>query len=630
MHNREIVLMKLQFSCKHDESPSHIRDYINPMYYLMLCMNVNTLGVVTIFNMSGINLHSHSLSYRTLSALPCCSTLFLCCLGCILGRTKDCLGSADKNYFLGDTFKVLNVDNLSFSAPKALRMETPMSLEYWAFEILVLLAGMLPNSETNTSLIAICVNTEALAYMVTFGFSAAVSTRVSNELGAKDPYKAKSAVFLTLKLAILQAAIIVGLLLFGHNTWASAFSDSKKIKREFAVITPLLGTSIFFDAIQGVVSGVARGCGWQHLAAWTNLMTFYGIGMPIAIVLAFVRHLNGKDQKGVSRISFPFQHQLSKTPPVVGDDKKAVAKQRSGNIEMACEDSLATVYIEEVADSSTLTLDEENIDKLFSDEEWLDTPIRNLKLGIDLWEKMVSLVQFLGLSHGDSGRGNGGSNSPLKPSIPEDFEEKNSCIMVNLQTRSERILESPKSKKEAKFPIPSVEKARFQGAVMIINDLDKPLEVLKEEDGGPGVNVLPKRMWEELGRSQLVRPDYSIWLENQMESDSSYLALLGRPWLRATNVVQHWKKDTFTLVGNGKVVTCPMAIDGTNVQLIKDEEVASNTTMSSINTVSSYVVSIFQCVQQENNSTLEFEPNEQGEIVIDARSKTNASTFLMH
>lgn len=29
------------------------------------------------------------------------------------------------------------------------------SLEYWAFEILVFLAGLAPNSETNTSLIAI-------------------------------------------------------------------------------------------------------------------------------------------------------------------------------------------------------------------------------------------------------------------------------------------------------------------------------------------------------------------------------------------------------------------------------------------------------------------------------------------
>ncbi|KAF5195847.1 Detoxification-like protein, partial [Thalictrum thalictroides] len=47
-------------------------------------------------------------------------------------------------------------------------------LEYWAFEILVLLAGLMPNSENSTSLIAMCVNTEGISYMITYGFSAAV------------------------------------------------------------------------------------------------------------------------------------------------------------------------------------------------------------------------------------------------------------------------------------------------------------------------------------------------------------------------------------------------------------------------------------------------------------------------
>ena len=34
-------------------------------------------------------------------------------------------------------------------------------------------------------------------------------------------------------------------------------------------------------------AGVARGCGWQHLAVYANLATFYCIGMPVACVLGF-------------------------------------------------------------------------------------------------------------------------------------------------------------------------------------------------------------------------------------------------------------------------------------------------------------------------------------------------------
>ncbi|EOY13050.1 MATE efflux family protein ALF5 [Theobroma cacao] len=163
----------------------------------------------------------------------------------------------------------------------------PASLEFWAFEILVFLAGLMPNSEITTSLIAICVNTENIAYMITYGLSAAASTRVSNELGAGNPNRAKHAMEVTLKLSVLLALAVVLTLAFGHDVWAGFFSDSRSIIKKFAEMTPLLAVSIAIDAIQGILSGVARGCGWQHLAVWANLGTFYLIGMPIAGVLGF-------------------------------------------------------------------------------------------------------------------------------------------------------------------------------------------------------------------------------------------------------------------------------------------------------------------------------------------------------
>ncbi|KAK1303235.1 MATE efflux family protein LAL5 [Acorus calamus] len=161
------------------------------------------------------------------------------------------------------------------------------ALEYWAFEILVLLAGLMPNSESRTSLIAMCVNTEAVVFMITYGFSAAVSTRVSNEIGAGNIDKAKNSVAVTLKLSVLLALTVVLALAFCHNIWASFFSSSPSIIREFSHMTPLLTVSILFDSAQGVLSGVSRGCGWQNLAAWTNLGAFYIIGMPLSILFAF-------------------------------------------------------------------------------------------------------------------------------------------------------------------------------------------------------------------------------------------------------------------------------------------------------------------------------------------------------
>ncbi|GMI85358.1 DETOXIFICATION 18 [Hibiscus trionum] len=160
-------------------------------------------------------------------------------------------------------------------------------LEGWAFEILVFLAGLMPNPEITTSLIAVCVNTENIAYMITYGLSAAASTRVSNELGAENPKKAKHAMTVTLKLSVLLALAVALNLGLGHDIWVGFFSNSHSIIKKFAEMTPLLIVSIAIDAIQGVLSGVARGCGLQNLVVLANLGTFYFIGMPIAILLGF-------------------------------------------------------------------------------------------------------------------------------------------------------------------------------------------------------------------------------------------------------------------------------------------------------------------------------------------------------
>ncbi|KAJ0231894.1 hypothetical protein HA466_0295510 [Hirschfeldia incana] len=180
--------------------------------------------------------------------------------------------------------------NLILSLPSA----AMVCLEYWAFEILVILAGLMPNPEIATSLVAICVNTEAISYMLTYGLSAAASTRVSNELGAGNVKGAKKATSVTTKLSLVLPLGIVVTLFVGHDGWVGLFSNSPLIKDEFASLRFFLAASITLDSIQGVLSGVARGCGWQRVVTVINLGTFYFIGMPIAVFCGFKLKLYAK------------------------------------------------------------------------------------------------------------------------------------------------------------------------------------------------------------------------------------------------------------------------------------------------------------------------------------------------
>ncbi|XP_077210651.1 protein DETOXIFICATION 18-like [Tasmannia lanceolata] len=180
--------------------------------------------------------------------------------------------------------------NMKLAIPSAMML----GLENCAFQVVVILAGLMQNSKNTTSLIAICVNIGAVAVMITYGFSATVSTRVSNELGAGNIDRAKKAMAVTVKLSVVLALASVSTLAFGHDILASCFSNSQLIKKEFASMTPLLSASILLDSVQGVLSGVARGCGWQHLVAWTNLAAFYIVGIPMSILLAFKFKLYAK------------------------------------------------------------------------------------------------------------------------------------------------------------------------------------------------------------------------------------------------------------------------------------------------------------------------------------------------
>ncbi|XP_039122930.1 protein DETOXIFICATION 16-like [Dioscorea cayenensis subsp. rotundata] len=167
-------------------------------------------------------------------------------------------------------------------------------LEFWTFEALVLMSGLLPNPKLETSVLAICLNSSTLAFMIPFGIGASVSTRVSNELGAGQPRNAWLAVIVGGIIAILQGVVVGSTLILGRHVWGKLFSNEKDVVNYVAKMMPFLALSNFIDATQSVLTGTARGCGWQKLGVIVNLGAYYVVGIPFSILLAFKFHLKGK------------------------------------------------------------------------------------------------------------------------------------------------------------------------------------------------------------------------------------------------------------------------------------------------------------------------------------------------
>ncbi|KHN23737.1 MATE efflux family protein DTX1 [Glycine soja] len=182
--------------------------------------------------------------------------------------------------------------------PSFVRLAIPSAvmvcLEMWSFELMVLLSGLLPNPKLETSVLSICLNTTAAAWMIPFGLSGAGSIRVSNELGAGRPWNARLAVRVVLVLAIIEGIIVGTVMILVRNIWGYAYSNEVEVVEYVATMFPILAASNFLDGLQCVLSGTARGCGWQKIGAFVNLGSYYIVGIPSSIVFAFVLHIGGK------------------------------------------------------------------------------------------------------------------------------------------------------------------------------------------------------------------------------------------------------------------------------------------------------------------------------------------------
>lgn len=183
-------------------------------------------------------------------------------------------------------------DPLSFfklAVPSALMV----CLEWWSFELLVLLSGFLPNPRLETSVLSITLNTSNCVFMIPFGLGAAISTRVSNELGAGRPQAARLAVQVVVFFALSEGLIMGVILICLRYVWGHAYSADEEVVTYIAKMMLVLAVSNFLDGIQCVLSGVARGCGWQKICAWINLGAFYAVGVPAAYLVAFVLRFGG-------------------------------------------------------------------------------------------------------------------------------------------------------------------------------------------------------------------------------------------------------------------------------------------------------------------------------------------------
>ncbi|KAG2536877.1 protein DETOXIFICATION 40-like [Panicum virgatum] len=162
-----------------------------------------------------------------------------------------------------------------------------LCLETWYAQITVLIAGLLKDPELALDSLAVCMSLAGWSFMVSVGFNAAASVRVSNELGAGHAKAAAFSVKVVTAVSVAVACAIAAAVLCLRDRIGYVFTSGDDVARAVSAMAPLLAVTIVLDGIQPVLSGVAVGCGWQAFVAYVNIACYYGIGIPLGCVLGF-------------------------------------------------------------------------------------------------------------------------------------------------------------------------------------------------------------------------------------------------------------------------------------------------------------------------------------------------------
>ncbi|XP_030449778.1 protein DETOXIFICATION 29 isoform X1 [Syzygium oleosum] len=162
-----------------------------------------------------------------------------------------------------------------------------LCLEVWYFMALILFAGYLKNAEISVDALSICMNILGWTLMEALGMNAAISVRVSNELGAGHPRTAKFSLVVAVISSFMVGLVLSAILLATQNMYPSLFSSDTSVQALVKELTPVLALCIVINNVQPVLSGVAVGAGWQAVVAYVNVACYYLFGVPLGLIFGY-------------------------------------------------------------------------------------------------------------------------------------------------------------------------------------------------------------------------------------------------------------------------------------------------------------------------------------------------------
>ncbi len=171
-----------------------------------------------------------------------------------------------------------------------------LAFEVTIFNAAALLMGRIGANELAAHAIALQI--ASFCFMVPFGLSQAVTVRVGRAYGAQDAMGVTRAGWTAFALATGFMIVTASLMLFAPRLLLSAFLDLDDPKNAPVVafaISFLVMAALFqlADAAQAVGAGMLRGLQDTRVPMIYAAFGYWGIGLPLGVILAFGTPLRG-------------------------------------------------------------------------------------------------------------------------------------------------------------------------------------------------------------------------------------------------------------------------------------------------------------------------------------------------
>lgn len=174
--------------------------------------------------------------------------------------------------------------NMGTFARLALLGVIHVGTEWWAFEIVAIVAGQLGTISLASQ--SVIMTADQVMNTIPFGVGVAASARVGNMLGAKNARGAARSANTAAWLSMLLGAIVLAILMGTRNVFARIFNDDPHVVRLTAEVLPYVALFQIADGLNGSCGGALRGMGRQHIGAAVNIISYYCGALPLGIYLA--------------------------------------------------------------------------------------------------------------------------------------------------------------------------------------------------------------------------------------------------------------------------------------------------------------------------------------------------------